>query len=291
MSKFNGSSAFFKRNTYQLDIKSISSQKEQRQQKKNKKVSNYKTDTVSDDEFNKLMEQNENTNTNMIRLSDYLSKIKDSEIAIRLIQQQMLGTDLLEMACLQDITGSQLLKQILNKYNDPNNYNWIYSNQYGLLLQFLLRENPKEQLLCLLLIQNYSSLLGFPKINYKDKSIYFIKIIFQLLFTNDIIDESSYLEWQEILIEFTDLDDKVKNTITIQTAEFMNIFKKTFTDQDYEENNSENTKEENKQESKLEKINSDNEQSNKSDDELYKIIVPVEQDYNMDDDNFNLDDL
>lgn len=301
MSKFNGSSSFFKRNTYQFDIKPTSSQK---QQKKNKKQNNPISDIVSDNEFDKLMEENNNVGLKKVfKLSDYFSGVKNSEIASRLVQEQIVGNDLLIRIESENVTGSQLLKEILNKF-EPDNIEWINKNQYGSALKLLLEENSKEQLVCLFLIQNYSYTHGFPKINYKDKEVYYIKMIFHLLFTNDIIDESTYLEWLDILTDLVDIDNSVKNIICIQTAEFINIFKMTFTDQDYE-NDQENYSDVNKDKTQSQsntsaKLNS--KLSNKSDkvsddesdnDESDKCNVPEEQDYNMDDGNedYNLDDL
>jgi hypothetical protein len=304
MSKFgSNNSSFFKRNTFQLDIKSKSKSKSSdKQQKKNKKIINQ-SNSISDNEFNKLMEEND-TQKNDIKLSNYLSKIGNSEIVNKLIQEHIIGHDLLDKiqseSKNENIMGSQLLKQILIKYNDPNDYTWVEQNQYGLALQFLLKDNLTDQLLCLLLVQNYSYSLEFPKINYKDKQVYYLKIIFQLLFTFDIIDESIYWEWQETLTNFSDIDEKIKNTICVQTAEFFNILKMTFTDEDYEDNkdnNDENTKDNNNNNTQLklntEKLdNESNTESNtESDNESDKYKVPEEQDYNMDDDNFNLDDL
>ncbi len=296
MSKFTNGSSFFKRNTYQLDINCLSSKSSQKQQKKNKKTSSKSNNTnnnnITDDDFNKMMEENNNSNKNNIKLSDYLSQIKSPEILNSLLEEKIIGNDLVVRIESENISGSQLLKLILNTNTDPNNYNWIELNQYGLVLQFLLRDNSREQLLCLFLIQNYSSSLGFPKITYKDKPVYFLKIIFQLLFTYDIIDESVYWEWQEILTNITDIDEKTKNTICIQTADFFNILKMTFTDEDYED---ENKDENNKQsqiniEKSINESESEDESEEESNNESDKI--PECKDYNMDDnEDFNLDDI
>ncbi len=294
MSKFTNTSSFFKRNNYQIDIKTKSSQKQQKKNKKTNSQSDNFTNNITDNDFDKLMEENNNEKKNNIKLSDYLSKIENSITVKNLIQEQIVGGDLISKIELENITGSQLLKEILNKYDDPNNYSWIEQNQYGLALQFLLKENSREQLLCLLLIQNYSNSHGFPKINYKDKHVYFLKMIFQLLFTYDIIDESIYWEWQEILTNIVDIDEKTKNTICIQTTEFFNILKMTFTDEDYEENNDENNDENlNKKSDNKSDNESDNESDDKSNNESDKLKIPKEQDYKMDDgdEDFNLDDL
>jgi hypothetical protein len=303
MSKFNNSSSssYFKRNVYQFDIKTKSPKKNQKNNNNQKN-----NDNISDNDFNKLMEDsdydydksllnnnklnNNKSNKNDIKLINYLSKIEDSEIVNKLIEEQLVGCDLMSRIESDNITGSQLLKGILNKYNDPNIYNWIELNQYGSSLQLLLKNDLKEQLLCLLMIQNYSNSFGFPKITYKNKQVYFIKIIFQLLFTYDIIDESTFWNWNDILIDIVDIDDETKKLLCIQTTEFFNILKMTFTEDDYENENNENN-EINKNpnyELKLDnKLNNDinrDEGKDDEDDDSEKYKVPEEQDYFMDDD-------
>ena len=293
MSKFN--SAYFKRNTYQFEIKTKSSQKEQKKNIKSEKNNTDKHNNISDSDFNKLMEENNFLKKNDVKLADYISKIKDSEIANKLLEENLMGNDLVTIIESENISGSQLLKGILNKYNDPNNYFWSDSNQYGNALQFLLKENPKEQLLCLLLIQNHTYSLGFPKVNFKDKSVYFINIIFQTLFTNDIIDESTYWKWQDILVDIVDIDENTKKMICIQTTEFFNILKMTFTEEDYENDNAEIKKDKDdkivQHQNNKEKLA--NEYNEESKDELDEYKVPEEQDYYVsdDDEDFNLNDL
>lgn len=297
MSKFNTSSSFFKRNTTpQINITTKVSQKQLKKNKKNEKneTSNSNT-TLSDNDFNKLMEENDNpkstytNNAKQVKLSSYLNKItSQSDILMQSVMEENAGDELLARIKYENFSAPQILNTILKKYPDPNNWNWI--KEYGDMLSKLLEDNYDEQLLCLLLIQNYSVQTNMPKITYKDKDIYYIKLIFQLMFTQDIIDESVYWKWNELLSMFTDVDDETKNKLCIQTTEFFNILKMTFTDEEYENtdgkngenNNDENNNSENnnkhvqyKQEYK-EETKSDSEQET-------EYNVPEEQDWNMDD--------
>lgn len=303
MSKFNQASSFFKRNTYQLDITIKPAKKDKNKKNSNNNLSSNKSNRVSDDDFNELMKENVGEKKKLIKFSDYLNEITNSEIVEQLIQEQVIGQDLVSRIGKEKISGSQLLKGILKIYNEPSNYNWIQPENYGLALSSILANNMKEQLLCLLLILDYSKSFEFPKISYKDKQIYFVKTIFQLLFTYDIIEESTFWEWQDLLVNFVDIDENTKNKICIQTTEFFNILKMTFTDEDYEnveneEHNEKNISIRNYNQNKLDN-ESDEEFDSLSDEEtnkelnkkLDKYQVPEEQDYNMDDDNFNLDDL
>lgn len=299
MSKFNQSSSFFKRNSYQLNIITKPSKKDKNKKNSNNNLSSNRSNRVSDDDFNELMKENVEEKKILIKFSDYLDKITDSKIVEQLIQEQLIGDNLVHRIKSEMISGSQLLKGILKKYNDPSNYNWILPENYGLALSSVLANNMNEQLICLLLIQDYSKNFEFPKISYKDKQVYYIKTIFQLLFTYDIIEESTFWKWQDLLIDFGDIDEDTKNKICIQTTEFFNILKITFTEEDYENGENEEHKEKNisirnNYQNKLDK-ESDEELYEESDKELNKKLdkyqVPEEQDYNMDDDNFNLDDL
>lgn len=290
MSGFNRSSSYFKKNnSHQINITTKISQKELKKNKKAEK-NNNSNNAVSDKDFEELMEENEECKVktqkvNQIKLSDYLNNIKDEEITNQLINdEKIFGFELADKAKELNLSGVQILKSILNKYNNPEDYSWIEINKYGEVLQIMLADNLQEQLICLLLIQNYSYVLGLPKVSYKDKSVYYIKLIFQLLFTYDIIDESVYWKWQELLINLSDIDEDTKNKICIQTTEFFNILKLTFTDADYEdEEENKDDKKEDEKESNQEfelKSESGTEQESESED---KYAVPEEQDWNMDD--------
>lgn len=275
MSKFNSTSSYFKKNnTHQLNITTKVSQK---QLKKNKKLEKNNSSNVSDIDFDKLMEENDNPKTiyinkTQVKLSSYLDKITSPEVLTQLITEDVKGKNFINRIKYEDFTGSQILNTILKKYPDPNNYDWIKKEEYGEVLGKLLEDNFEEQLLCLLLIQNYSVQTDMSKISYKDKNVYYIKLIFQLLFTQDIIDESVYWKWYELLATFADVNEDTKNKLCIQTTEFFNILKITFTEEDYENNgNDENN--EDKQESE-----SESESNQKVEDK-----VPEEQDWNMDD--------
>lgn len=293
MSAFNKSSSYFKRNSnQQLNISSKVSQKELKKNKKLQKNTNSNSN-VSDNEFDRLMEDNDESNTltnnisneNQIKLSSYLDKISDSEIITQLIQEEIKGVELANRIKYENyITGSKLLNAILNKYKNPNNYNWVNKEEYGEALINLLEDNFEEQLLCLLVIQNYSTQIGLPKITSNDKDVYYIKLIFQLMFTKDIIDESIYWKWFELITNFTDISEDTKNKLCIQTSEFFNILKMVFNDEDYEP---ENNKDESKKEPALElepepkqELEQEDESDSESEDEFK---VPEEQDWNMDD--------
>lgn len=308
MSKFN--STFFKRNnTQQINITKKVSQKEL---KKNKKSNST---NVSDMEFDKLMEESENVKIlSKPSLNSYLTpittptttttkfaNIENLNLIKQLVNEGTGGNQFIQKINLSDISGTQLLKQILDIYK-PEKYNWIETDEYGDILKNLLENDYTEQLYCLMIITDYSIRNGLKKISYKDSQVYWIKFIFQLLFMQDIIDESVYWNWQELMESLYDIDDEIKNKICIQLTDFFNILKLTFTDEDYEDENGKDKEGEiqdiekpnNKLNVKSHNLKSEmetEEEEEEEEEEDNKYIVPEEQDWNMDDNNFNIDDL
>jgi hypothetical protein len=294
MSRFNLTSTFFKNNqTQKLNIITKVAQKEVKKNKKFENNSEDKSFNVSENEFDKLMEENDTSKISQEKLSSYMDKITDSDILTKLVQEEIKGEELVNKLKYENVSGSQLLTTILKKYNDPNNLSWINKNEYCESLYNALENNLQEQLLCLLVIQNYCIQIGMPKITYKDKPVYYIKLIFQLMFTQDIIDESVYWTWQELSSTFIDIDEDTKNKICIQSTDFFNILKISFTEEDYE--NNENNENNNKQELKKEPVyRGETEIESETEIEIEiedKYSVPEEQDYNMDGANFDMDDL
>jgi hypothetical protein len=232
-----------------------------------------------------MMEEN---NINLINENKIIYKVPCSddisEKVQKILDDGLIGEEL--NSYLENlnnkISGSELLNGILKKYDDPNTIKWFNSTEYGLGLKYLLENNITDQVICLILIQNYCQKHGLIKIQYKNSQIYLIKLLFQLLFTNDIIDETAFLKWQENLDEIN-IDEKTKNLLIIQTTEFFMIFKTIFNEDEENTNElEENNKLLNYQKNNI--INdkdSDNEESENEEDDPF--IVPEEQDYNLDD--------
>lgn len=297
MSKFN--SSYFKHSSNNIVIQTKLSQKELKKQNKLQKSNNT---NITDTDFNKLMnEDNVKQKKTCVKLMDYVTFYKQSNIELvnSLINENLLGEELLLKikSCNKycDIKGYELLNGIIKKYNNVDESDWIENKKYGLALQFLLENKLEEQLICLIILQNYSSEYNFTKVIYKNKSVYHINWIFQLFFIHEIIDESVYWKWQEIIFDAVDISSDIKNKICIQTTDFFNILKMTFTNQDYENDEIDNKIKSNfnNKNCNMENLNiqqkksyvySDNESKHNYD-------VPEEQDYNMDNDNFNIDDL
>jgi hypothetical protein len=111
------------------------------------------------------------------------------------------------------------------------------NNFYGLGLKLLFENNKHDQIIALLMIQNYSQIHNFIKITYKSNSPYLIRMMFQLLFTYDIVEEETYWEWEEYIQTSNDFDENTIKKILLQTTEFFMILKTVFYDDDNQENN------------------------------------------------------
>ena len=249
---------------------------------------------ITDEDFEKMMEENNysNNTTNSVK---YIIPNKDnlSESVKNILNVNLLGSELESFVKTSKesskLYGPEYLTGLLETIKETD-LTWISLDKYGTLLKYLLEDNLDSQFISLLVIQDYVKKCGFTKITYKNTQIYQIKILFQLLFTNEIIDEPAYWKWQEYLAETNDLDEKTKNLLVIQTNDFFQILNTVFEDEETNGENEENDqmkfgKELNKP------IKSKSDESDESDKSDGNFNVPVEQDYNLEENDFNLDDL
>lgn len=287
MSRFIPSNSFKNMKIYDIPIQV----KKSKNKKPNNPSQNKKIDLgISDKDFEQLMNEQEIQNNNSYEyilpdptnLSDNIKKILSSGL---------LGDSLVVWVKLNQIeaNGEELMSGLLIN-NESTNINIFSSKEYGAILKYLLDSNEKSQLICLILIQNYAKSCGLIKIPYKNSLVYQIKLLFNLLFINEIIDESAYWKWQEYIGETNELDDKTKNTLLIQTSDFFSILQTVFNEEDEgEEVEDSNHNELDEYFNHKKSNNTDpnkndleqNDESSESEDNEYK--VPEEQDYNMED--------
>lgn len=262
----------------------ISKNKLKKQHKHEKKQENIDLG-ITDIEFESIMADNEIDNKN---ISDKIYFYKIPEISDvtnyvkELLNKKILGQELLNYIELNNnsLNGVELLNGLLNHNFEITDITWFDLNKYGLVLKKLFESKIDDQLIGLLMIQNYCSKYNFPKIEYRNKSIYLLKILFQLFFTYDIFDEETYWKLQDYNDNNDNIDNNTKKLLLIQTAEFFILLKTVFTDEDYEnvnENDHVNTKvNTNLQISKF------NEECDEDSHVEYD-KVPEEQDFNLDD--------
>jgi len=257
MSKFGTNhilNVFNKQQSYEITTK-ISKNKLKKQQynnKTNSKVKSTITDdefksNITDDEFKSIMNNDDSkkpdTKFNNSRKKYNVPNLNNTNInnqVREILNKNIKGDELLHTIELSHNypNGIELLEgiliELLNKFD--TDISWVHLNNYGIVLKKLFESNVDEQVIGLVMIHKYCSKCKFPKIIYKNSSIYLIKVLFQLFFTYDIFEEDSYWKWQEYINESDDFDNELKQTLAIQTAEFFNILKTVFTDVDYIQN-------------------------------------------------------
>lgn len=294
MSNFTSNSSFKNFNRKDnIPITTKKSQKEIKKQKKLEKQNGKQNNNISDKEFELLMQSD---NDNILSAEKYnIPKFTESnEIITKIFELNLYGSQLVEYINNNyiDISGLELLNKILLIHTDPTNVNWINQNKYGEILHFLFDNNIKEQVIALLMIQDYCKQHKFMKITIKNNEVYLIRIMFQLFFTSNIIDESSYYKWLEYLDQF---DNDTKNLLLIQTNEFFMILKTVFNDDDEEENNNDEQIQTNKSTLKVSNKSESDSDSEPSDKEEKKRIEEYNgnnnYNYTGNDDDFSFDDI
>ena len=302
MSKFYSSAGFknfTKNETFPITNK-ISQKELKKQKKTNKKDDSSDISLgITDDEFEKMMEENEpdyivdKKVDSTHKLSSYQIPENFNSDKINLILEKGLeGDELVESikSDLNPISGLDMIRGLVLKFDEPEHISWIIPNKYGLALKYLFENNESDQIICLLILENFAKSKGFVKVNYKNSKVYHIRLLFQLFLTYEIIDEHVFWEWQDYLENNTQYDEKTKNILVIQTTEFYIILKTVFDEQvdTYDnnpdnENNTDIINNPNRQQKSNNEQNNKNEIDSEPDSEDDKYIVPVEQDYNLDD--------
>lgn len=279
--------------------------------KKNGKINS----NITDKEFESIMNRNkmsvsEKSDINNIKKYNIpeLNHANISNHVKEILNKNLIGDELVYYLETNNNrpNGIELLEGILteqlDKFADFTNIVnlndldiiWIQSDNYGRGLKYLFESNVRDQIVGLIMIQKFCSKLKFPKISFKNSSIFLIKILFQLFFTNDIFEEESYWNWQEYINDSNEFDDELKKILSIQTAEFFNILKTVFTDSDYVSDTVSDSMSDSVSNLKLESnpnhTNDNNLLKNKpkynsnsnSESESELRDVPEEQDYNLD---------
>ncbi len=296
MSKFSLSniSTFKNFKTHPVEITNKISQKELKKNKNLKK--NNLNNQVSDLEFEKLMDENNKQSINYTFLNQIPKSNNITELTKNILNTNLKNNDL--VIYLENQINKPTSIEFLNGllYNKTNLFeiNWLIQTEYGSVLKYLFNDDLDSQFLSLLMVQNYSKSLLYPKIEYKNSQKYLIRLLFQLLFTSEIVEESVYSRWETYLSETNEITEIEKQTLLIQTAEFLMIFKTTFNDEDYDDKNENNDNKNqygkninytneitnNKEQEELEEL----EDIEKLDNEYDSAFdVPEEQDYNLDD--------
>lgn len=280
--------------------KKISNNQLKKQLKQAKKQENEDLG-LTNDEFESLMAENEFENKKLQKKKTFSYKIPEpnnlTTFVLDLLDKKIIGQELVDFIekNKNSLNGLELLNGLLSKHTDISNLDWLKSENYGLGLKELFNSNTHDQIIGVLMIQNYCSRNQFPKITYKNNSTYLIRILFQLLFVFDIFEEETYWKWQDYIQETNEFTNDIKNLLSIQTTEFFNILKTVFTEEDYKNEDekeneagtgdgdgNENYDNPNINPNHIKPVNS-NTQSSSDEESDNSNGIPEEQDFNLDD--------
>ena len=104
-----------------------------------------------------------------------------------------LKTEIAAMA--EKPTGAALLANILSGLEDKQSYGWCTMDQYGAALAYLVSDSDKEQFKLINEIVKFCNTIGFPKIEVKSGTRALIEVVFQLLYSLDIVDATGFNLW------------------------------------------------------------------------------------------------
>lgn len=299
----------------------ISNNKLRKQQLHMNKQQNNKTG-ITKIEFESIMSENKLNNKLDNKQKKIIYNVPESDkitnFVNELLDKKIVGQELvnyIDLNCdnsncnnsnsnnfnCNNLNGVDFLNGLLNINQQKNtlgsvvtlntlDVSWIENNNLG--LKKLFEKNIHEQIIGLIMIQNYCEKNNFMKIQYKNKLVYLIRILFHLFFIFEIFEEEAYWGWQEYIENTNKIDESTKKILLIQTTDFFMILKTTFNDEDYE-NNEKNLNNENNFNNKK-KHDYDNKNDYDDHDDIDDEIddenkfdktfdVPEEQDYNLDD--------
>lgn len=127
---------------------------------------------------------------------------------------------------------SILLAQITDPtVNAANACRWCTKSEYGQALATLNKGNAMKQLFCLYEVQKYCDGLKFPKIEVKGEKLNLIEVMFQVMYTNEVVDNDGFGLWSD------DDNDEIpgKLNAVVQTTNFISMLNEVDEDEENEE--------------------------------------------------------
>merc|ERR1712146_532657 len=119
---------------------------------------------------------------------------------------------------------SSLISVILSQITNPTasaaaSCKWCAKSEYGHALATLNEGNVLKQLFCLYEVQKFCDSIKFPKIDVKGEKKNLIEVMFQVMYTNEIIDNEGFGVWSE------DDNDEIpgKLNAVVQTTNYISM--------------------------------------------------------------------
>ena len=115
-------------------------------------------------------------------------------------------------------TGASLLSNILVGLEDKQSYTWVTKEEYGEALAFLVENDDDAQFRLINELVKFYNTIQFPKIEVKSGTRALIEVVFQLLYSLDIIDAPGFNKWWD-----DEDEDEVpgRQKSIVQTTSFM----------------------------------------------------------------------
>ena len=318
MSKFTSSVSGFRnigKKAQPIPITNKISQKDLKKQKKqaspnanpNRNLPNQMSDKefermMAEDDYDENVSKSKQTNIDTYKIPDVSNTPEQIK---QLIQSKIVGKELLSEVKSSFKTNNSIgktnnsidlvnfLNYLLCEKTDYSDLSWLEENSYGPTLQYLSsKSNTYEQVICLGIIQTYCERMSFPKIMWKNTESYLMRVLFQTMFVNSIIEEKAYYLWEDNINEFIQDKETKLIQIVMQVSSFFLLLK------NYEEEKEEDGEDgedgedkkldngENEEDDIMIKINNklsdddNNDEENDENDESDEDI-PIEQDHNM----------
>lgn len=131
------------------------------------------------------------------------------------------GSSLQEhIASLQTKPSASAFLCTLLKRQSDGNAKWLSAGEFGLSLKYLSSSDINNQAELLREVEKYCGTYKFPKIDIKGSPRSLLEVIFQLLYKDEVVLESSFLKWLD-----EDSDIPGHTTAIVQTTNFMNLFR------------------------------------------------------------------
>jgi hypothetical protein len=170
-----------------------------------------------------------------------LQRLEDDEATAKTVVGDVIGSDLKGAELCSYIeklevipTGSVLISEVLLNLEDPLSTAWCRKSEYGSAIAMLVSGNKKAQIRALNEIQLHCNKLKFPKVDTKSGARGLIEILFELCYTQEVIDYEGFVAWSE---DNAEVPGKI-NAI-VQTTNFIRLLSEQDFDNDEDENEEE----------------------------------------------------
>ena len=129
-------------------------------------------------------------------------------------------------------SGSALVAHILAGLEDKKSIDWCSKEKYGEALKLLVAENDKEQMKVINEIVKFCNTIDFPKIEVKSGTRPLIEVLFQLLYSLEILDPSGFNMWWD---DEDEEETPGRGRSILQTTNFMTWLNEVEVDEDEED--------------------------------------------------------